>query len=138
LAGYVLDTSAVMAVLLDESGAAEVRTAVYGSGHVLLPFIALMEIEYKLLQRKPEIAEASLSILGAWPVEVAESNYAWRRRAARVKSESKLSLGDAWIASLALIIDAELIHKDPEFDAVASLKHLRLPYTQPTRRRGRS
>ena len=137
MAGYVLDTSAVMAILVDEEGAAAVRDLIYGPDRVRLPFIVLMEVEYKFLQRKPEVAEESLSILEQWPVDVAESYYGWRRRAAQVKAEGQLSFADAWIASLALLNDAHLVHKDPEFDAISDLKHLRLPYTPPARRRRR-
>jgi predicted nucleic acid-binding protein len=47
--------------------------------------------------------------------------------AAEVKSRGGLSVADAWIASLALLHDAELVHKDPEFDAVEGLRAHRLP-----------
>jgi predicted nucleic acid-binding protein len=137
VAGYVLDTSAVMAVILEEHGSDLVREAVYGQERVTLPFIVLMEVEYKLLQVRPEVVEESLSTLDAWPVHPAESFFTWRRAAAQVKAQGKISLADAWIASLALLEDAELIHKDPEFDAVTGLKHLRLPYDQQSTR-GRS
>ena len=137
MAGYVLDTSALMAILLDEVGADAVHEVIFGPERVRLPFVVLMEVESKFLQRKPEIAEESLSILDAWPVYVVESYYTWSRRAAQVKAEGKLSFADAWVASLALMHDAELVHKDPEFDGVPSLKQMRLPYTPPTTRRGR-
>ena len=137
MAGYVLDTSAVMAILVDEEGAAAVRDVIYGRDRVRLPFIVLMEVECKFLQRKPEAAEESMSILEGWPVDIAESYYGWRRRAAQVKAEGQLSFADAWIASLALLNDAQLVHKDPEFDAISDLKHLRLPYAPAKRRRRR-
>lgn len=57
----------------------------------------------------------------------------WRKAAARLKARAGLSLGDAWNASLALLLDAELVHKDPEFDDVKGLKSLRLPYKPKTR-----
>ncbi len=136
MAGYVLDTSAVMAVLFDEDGADIVRDVVYGSERVHLPFIVLMEVEYKLLQQKPDVTEDALTILDAWPVDVVESYYGWRRRSALVKAGGKLSFADAWIASLALLADAALVHKDPEFETVDGLKQLRLPYA-PSSRRGR-
>jgi predicted nucleic acid-binding protein len=67
-------------------------------------------------------------MLDAWPVESVESYLSWRRAAARVKAQGKVSFAAAWVAALALLRDAELVHKDPEFDAVTGLKTLRLPY----------
>jgi predicted nucleic acid-binding protein len=128
LAGYVLDTSAVMAILLDEDGADLVRDVIFTRGRVILPFIVKMEVEYKYLQERPDAAEESIDILENWPVEMSESYYSWGRASAGVKALGKISLADAWVASLALLADAELVHKDPEFDAVPDLKHLRLPY----------
>ena len=59
-------------------------------------------------------------------VSVIESNPGWGVLAADVKSRGGLSLADAWIASLALMHDAELVHKDPEFDRVEGLRSFRL------------
>jgi predicted nucleic acid-binding protein len=126
-----------MALLLREEGAEAVRDAIYSPGLVRLPFVALMEIEYKLRQRKPEIVEESLSLIEEWPVALTESYYSWRREAARVKAEAKVSFADAWIAALALLGDAELVHKDPEFENVNGLRQRRLPYGRQTRPSGR-
>jgi predicted nucleic acid-binding protein len=64
-------------------------------------------------------------------VERIESNSDWGRKAAVVKSQGRLSMADAWISSLALMLGAELVHKDPELDALQDLKHRRLPYKRP-------
>lgn len=128
MAGYVLDTTAVIAIILREEGAGTVRDAIYSPDNVRLPFLVLMEVEYKLLQVKPEAVNEALSLIGSWPVLQVESYYRWRREAAQVKANAKLSFADAWVASLALLNDADLIHKDPEFDGVPGLKALRLPY----------
>ena len=122
-----------MAVLQEEPGAEQVRDIVYGHGTVLLPFLVLMECEYKLLTHQPQAAEESLLFIEAWPVEVVESDYEWRRRAAEIKSHGRISFADAWVAALALLRDAELVHRDPEFDAVAGLKAVRLPYNRRSR-----
>ena len=53
---------------------------------------------------------------------VVESDPDWRSAAAGVKSRGRISIADAWVASLALMRDAKLVHKDPEFDAVEELK----------------
>lgn len=128
MAGYILDTSAVMALLFEEDGAATVSDVIYGPDRVTLPFICLMEVEYRLLRFKPEILEESLYRIDGWPVDIAESYYTWRRAAARIKAQGRISVADSWAASLALLRRAILVHKDPEFDAVPDLEAVRLPY----------
>lgn len=121
--GYVLDTSAVMRLLFDEPGASEVQEIVEGDQEVVLPFMAVMEVEYVLRRRLPEPrVEQIVATLRAWPVEIPESTPEWGQVAARVKARGGLSLGDAWIASCALQRDAFLLHRDPEFDSVPGLR----------------
>ena len=133
---YVLDTSAVLCVLNQEDGADQVlavlsssRSAPSERAQVLVPFIALMELEY-LLRRRLDSREAErvLLLVESWPVEVRESNTEWRHAAAQLKATSRISMGDAWIASLALLEDGELVHKDPELGQVSGLKAVRLPF----------
>jgi predicted nucleic acid-binding protein len=87
-----------------------------------------MEIDYVLRRTltEPEVERAVAAVRG-WPVTIVESSPEWGQRAAEVKSRGGLSVADAWIASLALLHDAELVHKDPEFDAVEGLRCHRLP-----------
>ncbi len=133
---FVLDTSALLAYLYDEPGITELADLLEhaaskkrDSPKLYLPFMSLMEIEYLLLRRQGRVrAEQILSILNAWPAERVESHERWRHAAAHVKASSSLSTADAWIASLALMLNARLIHKDPEFENVASLQMLQLPY----------
>jgi predicted nucleic acid-binding protein len=132
VAGHVLDTSAIITYLYDEEGADTAEEVIFGHADpVLLPFIALMEVEYQLIRDREDVDERIASILD-WPVRLIESDEQWRRLAATVKAPGRISVADAWVASLALLRDAALVHKDPEFDAVTDLQHLRLPY-----RRGR-
>ena len=127
MAGRVLDTSAIVAYLYDEEGADVAEEVIFARTDALLvPFIAMMEVEYKLI-RDGEDVEERISWILEWPIRVVESDEEWRRAAARVKAPGRLSVADAWVASLALLNDAVLVHKDPEFDVVADLKHLRLP-----------
>lgn len=128
---YVLDTSAVLSVLLGEpEGQAVIdilAQAEQGAALVLIPFLALMESEYQLLRRfQTERVESSLLLVEGWPTTIVESDEAWRREAARIKADGRLSLADAWMAALAMLHDAKLVHKDPEFDHVAGLQSVRL------------
>ena len=148
--GHVLDTSALLALLRDEPGAQRVLeilgSGVTGEVHeprapygaeegedeaappVLLPFVAVMELEYRAERLWGRYRADRLSALvRAWPVELIESSPLWRREAAAVKAAHRLSLAEAWICSLAMISSARLVHKDPEYDAVRGLESLRLP-----------
>ncbi len=133
MALYALDTSAVSAVLRGEPGFELVEGLLYEARQsqertILMPFIVLMETEYTSLRyAQRDIVDQWMALVDSWPVEVVESSYSWRRAAAAVKSTYRLSLADAWVAALALLHDAELVHKDPEFDAIAGMKALRLP-----------
>lgn len=96
---------------------------------VLVPFMAMMEVEYQLRRDlEEEEVEYWLGVIMGWPIEVIESSPDWRTRAAAVKAPGKLSLADAWVAAFTLMEEGDLIHKDPEFDAVPNLRHIRLPY----------
>lgn len=135
MAGHVLDTSAIVAYLYDEDGSDIAEAVIFDEREpVLLPFIALMEVEYRLLRELGDGASDQISMLLNWPIDVVESNPEWRSLAARIKMPGRISLADAWVAALALMNDAALVHKDPEFESVPGLKELRLPYTQPSRR----
>lgn len=129
---YVLDASAIMSVLFEEAGASKVmellEEAGRGDSQISLPFMALMEVEYWLLRRLPKKAELSVFLVQNWPVKVEESYPEWRHQAARLKAGFPLSVADAWIAALTIIQDAELVHKDPQFEKIKGLKTLRLPY----------
>ena len=139
MAGHVLDTSAIIAYLYDEPGSDIAEAVIFGGSEIRIPFIALMEVEYKFhreLGDELEVAK-SMAALNHWPTLVVESDLQWRQQAARVKARGKLSLADAWVAALALINDATLVHKDPEFETVANLKDVKLPYDRDARGRGR-
>jgi predicted nucleic acid-binding protein len=143
MAVYVLDTSAVLAAFKGEPGHEQVREVLevaeaQKATEIFVPFLALMEVEYQFLRAMPpKDVDHWINVTLSWPIEVVESTPGWRGAAAAIKALGKVSLADAWVAALALLKDAELIHKDPEFDAVVGLKHLRLPYDTPSTR-GRS
>ena len=130
---YVLDTSALLTVLNNEPGVGAVldvlEAARSGEARVYVPFMALMELEYmSLRQRSREATQGILTLVESWPVEIEESTQEWRHEAARAKAGASISLADAWMCSLACLLDAELVHKDPEYDGIRGLRALQLPY----------
>jgi predicted nucleic acid-binding protein len=133
---YVLDTSALLSVLNNEPGVETVlnilEAAHSGETYTYLPFMALMELEYLSLRRRsPDETQRVLNLIEAWPVEIKESTQEWRKEAAQIKANASVSTADAWICSLARLLDAKLVHKDPEYDAVPGLSLLQLPYKAP-------
>jgi predicted nucleic acid-binding protein len=133
MATFVLDTSAILTVLNREDGLdtviALLDMAKDQQHDLYLPFMALMELEYLLMRRvRPEETMLILTMVAAWPVEIPESTEEWRHHAAVVKSQTPLSVADAWIAALAILQHGELVHKDPEFEGVPGLEMLKLPY----------
>ena len=133
MAAFVLDTSAVLTILNQEDGLDTVLNildkAKSQQDVVYIPFMALAELEYLLLRRiSPEETLAILTLVSAWPVQVPESTEEWRHQAAKIKSRTPLSVADAWIASLALLQHAALVHKDPEYEQVPNLPVVKLPY----------
>jgi predicted nucleic acid-binding protein len=145
VAGYVLDTSALLALVQEEPGWERVleilgsgvggevhepaaEASAHGTPPVYLPFMSLMELDYKLRRRRGTYeSDRLLRMIRAWPVELVESSERWRREAARIKADYSLSLADAWIAALAILRAARLVHRDPEYDAIEELESERLP-----------
>lgn len=134
---YLLDTSALFALIEDESGADRVEELLR-SEDVLIPAVAGLEVYYVTCQERSEDeAERRLALIrqlpGSWldrltdPVLVA---------AGRLKAAHRISLADAIIAGFALTSGAILVHKDPEYEAIAAwVRQEALPY-KPVRSSG--
>lgn len=127
---FVLDSSAILALIEDEEGAERVEQ-VTRTATVILPAVALMEVFYILRQERGE-AEAYQHYAHAR--ELAHE-IVWRLdeptlfRAGRFKADHRVSLADAWIAATAVHRGATLLHKDPEFEALeADVRMEALPY----------
>jgi predicted nucleic acid-binding protein len=114
-----------MCLLFDQPGADAVEKILEGDAPVALPFIALMETRYVLMRAfPPDRVDQLIAMLRGTQAEILESSPHWGEVAARVKSGGGLSLADAWMAALALMRDARLAHRDPEFHGVAGLQSL--------------
>jgi predicted nucleic acid-binding protein len=130
---FMLDTSALLALHLDEPGAATIEKLLRQSGRehqVWLCFISLMEFFYIIEQQAGvEEARKSYAALKQLPLIIIESDEELGLIAASLKANYQLSLADSWIAAAAKKLDAVLVHKDPEFEQLSSLITLRnLPY----------
>ena len=117
---FVLDTSAILALRGNEPGAGRVETILRGVParrcRVLVSFMTRMEILYRVAADEGEERAAdALRLLDATGVEWVSCEPAILMEAARIKTRGGLSVADAWIAATAVVRDAVLVHKDPEF-----------------------
>jgi predicted nucleic acid-binding protein len=130
---YLLDTSALLTLRDDEQGAEEVaqilmqaeaeKVKVFGC------FITLMEVLYRVWKDENEIAgKLAYTQCKSLPVVWLHESTELLEQAAKIKANYSVSLADAWIAACAVLQDAWLIHKDPEFVALDFIRQKLLPY----------
>lgn len=133
MSGYLLDTSAILALRDDEPGAERVavllQAAARGESACHACFISEMELLYRVWKDEGEEAgRVAHAICLRLPITWLHESPDLLERAAALKACFPLSLADAWIAAAALQLDAVLVHKDPEFEKVADLQQEWLPY----------
>ena len=127
---YLLDTSALLTFIEDEPGSDRMEEVLKDAA-ILLPWPVLMETYYITLQEKDRAeADRRYALIRQLRAEIL-----WAMdepillTAARLKAEHHVSLADAVVAAFAIRNNAVLIHKDPEFDALAGLLAMEaLPY----------
>jgi predicted nucleic acid-binding protein len=127
---YLLDTSAVLALMEDEDGADRVEKVLRQS-EVLLPFPVFLETYYISLQERSEaVADERYALLRHLSVtEIWSVDEPTLLTAARLKARFRVSFADALIAAFAVRNHAVLVHKDPEFEALAGqVRQEPLPY----------
>jgi predicted nucleic acid-binding protein len=121
---YLLDTSALLTLRDDEPGADRVAELLaLAQAHqceCFGCFMSLMELMYRVWRDESE-ARANLAYEQclALPITWVHESPELLKAAASVKARWPLSVADAWIAAAALSANATLVHKDPEFAAVA-------------------
>ena len=129
---HLLDTSALLAHYLDEPGAEEVGNLLaQGPGVVAFAAPSWVELDTRLrdLVSEPEVRETvfqqyTVSLTTLLPVDVPSCLAAIRLRHA---APSCLPLADALIAGVADAAGLILVHRDPHFDSIPSLRAHRLP-----------
>ena len=131
---YVLDTSALLAYIEDEEGADTVEElferAERNQAILFVSFVTFTELFYITLREQgDEVACQRMALLERLPLVRVESDPPTGLTAGRLKASYSLSLADSWIAALAELYAAVLVHKDPEFAALASrVEQISLPY----------
>lgn len=123
---YVLDTSALLALRDDELGAERVHRIIDAArkrrASAYVSFMTRMELLYRIAASEgEEAAAAALRLLDVLPLHWVTCEPRILVEAARIKQKGGLSVADAWIAATAVLRDAVLVHKDPEFAALPDL-----------------
>jgi predicted nucleic acid-binding protein len=127
---FLLDTSALMALIEDEPGAERVEHLLTNETSII-PWAALMEVFYMTMREKGrDEAETRFSMLKQSPAQVLwEMSEAILLLAASIKAKNRVSFADSIMAGFAIHQNAILVHKDPELGALTGLVELEnLPY----------
>jgi predicted nucleic acid-binding protein len=129
----LLDTSAIIAFIEDEPGADQVDNALIAADagllHLYCCFVTLTEVDYITRQERGEIiADQRMRDLRNLPIQWIHSDDALCSAAAKLKAACRISFADAFVAAAAMLLDATLVHKDPEFLPLKpNLKQTALP-----------
>ncbi|MDI4481855.1 Uncharacterized protein conserved in bacteria [Moraxella lacunata] len=136
---YVFDTSAILTLFDNEEGADTVAELLHLAIHeritIFVSAISMVEFRYRLIRQHHEHAfvDKKMNELYDMPIIVVDFNQALIEQSAIYKSTAKMSFADACIAGTAKHLGAILVHKDPEYQAIAhDIKQLVLPFKPKT------
>ena len=120
---FLLDTSAFITLTDREEGFERVqqllKVARRGEVELHASFVSLTEVRYILTYDRGEEKAGRISgAIRKFPVSWHHSNDVLCVAAAKLKAAHKVSFADAFVAATAQRLDATLVHKDPEFDAL--------------------
>jgi len=118
---FVLDTSALLALRSDESGADRVEAllaqAKRNQCRLLISFMTRMELLYCIRREEgEESAREALRLIDSFTVNWVTCEPDILERASRIKAHGRISVADSWIGATAIVYGATLVHKDPEFE----------------------
>ncbi|MEI6422664.1 MAG: PIN domain-containing protein [Lentisphaerota bacterium] len=130
----LLDTSAILCLVLDEEGAVTVEKALVSakSGHdeLFLSFATLTELKYIVWRQRSEAdADNLMKLMRTWNLKILYPDEELCLLAAKLKKEYPLSFADSFIAAAGIKNKLVLMHKDPEYDSLHKILEMqRLPY----------
>ena len=115
----VTDAQPLLAVLLDEPSAAEVRRLLrkhFARGGVVISAVNWCEVIYTSRNRSDAFTTARVqSLLQRVPVSVVAVGPELAAHAAEMKVTHRLGLGDCFAAALAIMTDSPLLTGDADF-----------------------
>lgn len=124
---FVLDTSALLALRGDEVGAHRIESLLLEAKHIraplLLSFMSKLEIMYLVWREEGEdAARHALRLIDSFAIRWISCDPEILNAAARIKANGKISIADSWIGATALVHNAILVHKDPEFEPFKEIR----------------
>lgn len=129
MSGFLLDTSALLALRDNELGANRISELLSDGSPCYGSFMTLMEVFYRVWKDEGEAAgREAYADCFALPMVWIHESAEILQRAAVIKATHPLLVADAWIAATALELEVTLVHKDPEFEHLPDLLQERLPY----------
>jgi predicted nucleic acid-binding protein len=119
---FVLDTSALLALRGDETGAERVEVLLARAERkqcrLLISFMTRMELLYCIRREEGEAAaREALRLIDSFAVDWITCDREILEKAAEIKSTRRISLAESWIAATAIVHTAMLVHKNPEFES---------------------
>ncbi|VGO16871.1 hypothetical protein PDESU_05463 [Pontiella desulfatans] len=124
----VLDSFAIISFLRNEAGADIVRDyfakSLEDKKRLFICSVNWAEVGYKVIRKRNLAAWKQVQTsLKDFPIEIVETDPVLTEQAAEFKAAYRMSLADAYAASLTQIKKAELVTGDPEFQPLeVSLK----------------
>jgi len=123
---FVLDTSALLALRGNEAGADRVQVlleqAKRNQCRIVVSFMTRMEVLYCVRREEgEEAAREALRLIDSFSIEWMSCEPAILDRASEIKSNGRVSVADSWIAATASVLNATLVHKDPEFTPLSEI-----------------
>lgn len=130
---FVLDTSAILALWNDEDGATTVEKILREKANhrrIYVSFMTFLECRYRVWKDQGRSAADELfRALSLLPMTRVDVNDALLLTASELKAQHKISVADSWIIATAIVCNATLVHKDPEFDGLSDRVTMKkLPY----------
>lgn len=111
---FVLDTSAVIAYLANEKGAAEITKVKERSS---MPFIVLSELYYVIWQKRSKAdADNIYGLVKSWHLPILIPGERVILIAGRFKALYKLGIADSYIAAFTFDSESTLITKDRDYN----------------------
>ncbi len=120
LPAYVVDAFAVLALLQDEPGAAEVQAllagSVAGEASVHMCSVNAAEVLYAVWRRTDDLtARTTIADLQLARIRFHDVDLPLSLKAGALKAQYPLALGGCYAAALTQHLDATLVTGDPEF-----------------------
>lgn len=119
-ARFVFDSFALMALLLNEPGAARVQellgSAAGGEHALYMTVVNLGEVLYTIETRRGvELSQEALALVDQSPINLVEIDRGLALNAARIKAAAKMGYADCFVVACAQDLGAAIVTGDPDF-----------------------